>query len=124
LSGDALSLTFAALAHPARRAILARLSLGETSVQELARPLAMSAPAVTKHLKSLERGGLIRRGRSAQWRPCRIEMGPILSAESWIEGLRRETELRLDRLEAYLEKLQAESASSAPTSHKSKGQKP
>jgi hypothetical protein len=84
----------------------------------------MSAPAVTKHLKSLERGGLIRRGRHAQWRPCRIEIGPILSAGSWIEDLRQETERRLDRLEAYLEKLQAEGDHSGSKPDQPKGQKP
>ncbi len=118
---DPLSLTFAALAHPARRAILARLSLGQTSVQELARPLAMSAPAVTKHLKTLERGGLISRSRDAQWRPCRIEAAPIDAATRWIEDLRKATEASLDRLETYLQKLQADVAQ--PQNPKPKGQK-
>jgi len=120
-AADPLSLTFAALAHPARRAILARLSLGETSVQELARPLAMSAPAVTKHLKSLERGGLIRRGREAQWRPCKIVAAPIEEATQWIDQLRKATEASLDRLEAYLQKLQADD--SQPRPPQPKGQK-
>ncbi len=113
-AADPLSLTFAALAHPARRAILARLSQGQTSVQELARPLAMSAPAVTKHLKSLERGGLISRSRDAQWRPCKIEAAPIDEATRWIEQLRRATEASLDRLETYLQRLQAGNAQPNP----------
>ena len=106
MSADSLSLTFAALAHPARRAILARLSLGQTSVQELAKPLKLSAPAVTKHLKSLERGGLISRSREAQWRPCKLEAAPIQEATDWIERLKAATELSLDRLDAYLQTLQ------------------
>jgi len=118
---DPLSLTFAALAHPARRAILARLSQGQTSVQELARPLAMSAPAVTKHLKSLERGGLISRSRDAQWRPCKIEAAPINEANRWIEELRRATESSLDRLEQYLRDLQSDD--DRQPAHKPKGNK-
>jgi len=114
-AADPLSLTFAALAHPARRAILARLSQGQTSVQELARPLAMSAPAVTKHLKSLERGGLISRTRDAQWRPCKIETAPIAEATRWIDDLRKATEASLDRLDAYLQKLQANDSKPAKT---------
>lgn len=124
MPNDPLSLAFAALAHPARRTILARLSQGETSVQELARPLAMSAPAVTKHLKSLERGGLIRRGRDAQWRPCRIEIAPILEALTWIEGVRVETERRLDRMQAYLEKLQADERDADRKPHLAQGEDP
>ena len=106
MSADRLSLTFAALAHPARRAILARLSLGQTSVQELAKPLKLSAPAVTKHLKSLERGGLISRSREAQWRPCKLEAAPIQEVTNWIEQLKAATESSLDRLDAYLQTLQ------------------
>jgi len=105
---DRLSLTFAALAHPARRAILARLSAGQTSVRELAAPLKISAPAMTKHLKSLERGGLISRSRNAQWRPCRLETQPILEVTGWVEQIRSLTEQRLDRLETYLQTIQAE----------------
>ena len=86
---DRLSSTFAALADPTRRAILARLALGETSVTELAMPFEMSMPAVSKHLKVLERAGLIGRGREAQWRPCRLEAGPLKEAASWIEEYRR-----------------------------------
>ncbi len=114
MSADPLSLTFAALAHPARRAILARLALGETSVQELAKPLRMSAPAVTKHLKSLERGGLISRSRTAQWRPCKLEPAPIVEATHWIDELRAATEQSLDRLEAYLAMLQPEAPPQTP----------
>jgi DNA-binding transcriptional ArsR family regulator len=103
---DHLSTTFAALADPTRRAILARLALGETTVSELARPFKMSGPAVSKHLKVLERAGLIVRGREAQWRPCRLEAGPMKEATDWLEGYRRFWEQNLDRLDAYLAKLQ------------------
>jgi DNA-binding transcriptional ArsR family regulator len=104
---DQLSSTFAALADPTRRAILARLALGETSVTELAEPFAMSMPAVSKHLKVLERAGLIARAREAQWRPCRLEAGPLKEAASWIEEYRRFWEQSLDRLDAYLREIQA-----------------
>jgi DNA-binding transcriptional ArsR family regulator len=104
---DQLSSTFAALADPTRRAILARLALGETSVTALAEPFAMSMPAVSKHLKVLERAGLIARAREAQWRPCRLEAGPLKEAASWIEEYRRFWEESLDRLDAYLRKIQA-----------------
>ena len=104
---DQLSSTFAALADPTRRAILARLALGETSVTELAKPFEMSMPAVSKHLKVLERAGLIARGREAQWRPCRLDAGPLKEAASWIEEYRRFWEQSLDRLDAYLREVQA-----------------
>ena len=104
---DRLSSTFAALADPTRRAILARLALGETSVTELAKPFAMSAPAVSKHLKVLERAGLIARGREAQWRPARLEAGPLKDVAKWIEHYRRFWEESLDRLDDYLRKIQA-----------------
>lgn len=104
---DQLNSTFAALADPTRRAILARLALGETSVTELAKPFEMSMPAVSKHLKVLERAGLIARGREAQSRPCRLEPGPLKEAASWIEEYRRIWEASLDRLEAYLRKMKA-----------------
>jgi len=104
---DPLSSTFAALSDPTRRAILARLALGETSVTELARPFEMSMPAVSKHLKVLERAGLIARGREAQWRPCRLEASPLKEAASWIEEYRRFWEASLNRLEDYLRKIQA-----------------
>jgi DNA-binding transcriptional ArsR family regulator len=104
---DRLSTKFAALADPTRRAILARLALGETSVTELAEPFEMSLPAVSKHLKVLERAGLIARGREAQWRPCRIEPAALKDVDDWLEEYRRFWDARLDRLENYLEKLQA-----------------
>jgi DNA-binding transcriptional ArsR family regulator len=99
---DRLSNTFAALADPTRRAILARLALGETSVSELAEPFAMSLPAVSKHLKVLERAGLIARGRSAQWRPCRIEGEALREVHDWLERYRQFWDGSLDRLELYL----------------------
>jgi DNA-binding transcriptional ArsR family regulator len=103
---DTLSATFAALADPTRRAMLARLSKGETSVKDLARPFRMSLPAVSKHLKVLEKSGLISRGRHAQWRPARLEGKQLKEAEDWIETYRKEWEARFDRLDAYLQELQ------------------
>ncbi|HEV8694207.1 MAG TPA: metalloregulator ArsR/SmtB family transcription factor [Lysobacter sp.] len=105
---DSLSTTFAALADPTRRAILARLSLGETSVTELAEPFDMTLPAITKHLKVLERAGLISRGRQAQWRPCRLEATPLRDVSNWVEQYRRMWEQRFDRLDDYLRELQTE----------------
>ena len=105
---DSLSLTFSALADPTRRAILARLSLGETSVSELAEPFHISAPAVTKHLKVLESAGLITRGRQAQWRPCKLEAAPLQEAASFIEQYRQHWEQSFDRLDNYLQQLQAQ----------------
>lgn len=102
---DQLSSTFAALADPTRRAILARLSLGETSVTELARPFEMSMPAVSKHLRVLEHAGLIARGREAQWRPCRLQAGPLKKAASWIEEYRRFWSPYLDALERHLDRM-------------------
>ena len=107
---DPLSTTFQALADPTRRAILARLALGETSVTELAEPFAMSMPAVSKHLKVLERAGLITRGREAQWRPCRIEPQALRSVDEWLERYREFWEASLDRLGEYLDELQAKNA--------------
>jgi DNA-binding transcriptional ArsR family regulator len=107
MPADRLSTTFAALADPTRRAILARLALGETSVTELAEPFEMSLPAVSKHLKVLERAGLIARGREAQWRPCRIEPDALKGVDEWLEGYRWFWEERFDRLDDYLRKLQA-----------------
>jgi DNA-binding transcriptional ArsR family regulator len=104
---DHLSETFAALADPTRRAILARLALGETSVTELAEPFAMSLPAVSKHLKVLERAGLIARGREAQWRPCRLEPAPLKEVDDWVEHYRTFWEQSFDRLDDYLRELQA-----------------
>ena len=104
---DHLSTTYAALADPTRRAILARLAVGEATVGELAEPFTMSLPAVSKHLKVLERAGLIARGRKAQWRPCRIEAGPLKDATQWLEHYRRFWDDSFDRLEEYLEELQS-----------------
>jgi DNA-binding transcriptional ArsR family regulator len=103
---DHLSTTYAALADPTRRAILARLAVGEATVGELAEPFTMSLPAVSKHLKVLERAGLITRGRKAQWRPCRIEAGPLKDAAQWLEHYRRFWDDSFDRLDEYLEELQ------------------
>ena len=106
MTPDRLSTTFAALADPTRRAILARLATGAASVSELAEPFEMSLPAVSKHLKVLERAGLIARGRQAQWRPCRLEAAPLKDAADWLEHYRRFWEQSLDRLEEYLRELQ------------------
>jgi DNA-binding transcriptional ArsR family regulator len=105
---DELSIVFAALADPTRRAILARLAAGEATVTELAEPFAMSLPAISKHLKVLERAGLITRGRHAQWRPCRLEAGPLRDAAEWIDRYRRFWTESFDRLDAYLREVQAE----------------
>ena len=102
-----LDATFSALADPTRRAILARLARGETSVTDLAKPFAMSMPAVSKHLKVLEGAGLITRSREAQWRPCRIEPRALKEVDDWLEHYRRFFEESLDRLDAYLKELQA-----------------
>ncbi|HSR05913.1 MAG TPA: metalloregulator ArsR/SmtB family transcription factor [Bryobacteraceae bacterium] len=102
---DHLSNTFAALADPTRRAILARLATGEASVTELAEPFEMSMPAVSKHLKVLERAGLIARGREAQWRPCRLDAAPLKDVAGWIEHYRRFWDQSFDRLDAYLMEL-------------------
>jgi DNA-binding transcriptional ArsR family regulator len=104
---DRLSNTFQALADPTRRAILARLALGETSVGELAEPFDMSGPAVSKHLKVLERAGLITRGREAQWRPCKLEAAALKDVDDWLERYRRFWEQRFDQLDDYLKELQA-----------------
>lgn len=107
MTTDRLSTTLSALADPTRRAILARLALGETSVTELATPFKMSLPAVSKHLKVLERAGLITRGREAQWRPCRIDGAALKEVDDWLERYRRFWDASLDRLENYLDELQA-----------------
>jgi DNA-binding transcriptional ArsR family regulator len=104
-ASDSLSATFAALADPTRRAILARLASGETSVTKLAEPFEMSMPAVSKHLKVLERAGLIARGREAQWRPCRLEAGPLKDVSDFVEKYRRFWEESFDRLDTYLVEL-------------------
>jgi DNA-binding transcriptional ArsR family regulator len=106
MTADRLSATFSALADPTRRAILARLTLGETSVTELAKPFAMSGPAVSKHLKVLERAGLIARGREAQWRPARLEAGPLRDVAAWLEHYRRFFDESFDRLDDYLRQIQ------------------
>ena len=103
MPADQLSMTFAALADPTRRAILARLRSGERSVTELAEPFDMSLPAVSKHLQVLERAGLITRRQEAQWRPCHIEAGPLKEVADWTEHYRHLWEARLDRLDAYLQ---------------------
>src|SRR6188472_3349137 len=105
MAADQLSTTFAALADPTRRAILARLSSGECSVTELAEPFDMSLPAVSKHLRVLENAGLIARGREAQWRPCRIEAGPLKDVSDWAEEYRHIWEQRFDRLDKYLREM-------------------
>src|ERR671925_615659 len=103
---DSLSTTFSALADPTRRAILARLISGEASVTELAQPFEMSLPAISKHLKVLERAGLITRGREAQWRPCRLQAAPLKDAADWLQHYRRFWEESFDRLGDYLGELQ------------------
>ena len=105
---DRLSTTFSALADPTRRAILARLIAGEVSVTELAEPFAMSLPAVSKHLKVLERAGLIKRSREAQWRPCALDAGPLKDAADWLEHYRHFWEKSLDRLDDYLGELETQ----------------
>jgi DNA-binding transcriptional ArsR family regulator len=107
MPADQLSATFAALADPTRRAILARLAAGECSVTELAEPFDMSMPAVSKHLRVLERAGLIARGRVAQWRPCRLDPAPLKEVADWAERYRAIWEQRLDRLDDYLRELKA-----------------
>ena len=107
MSPDRLSRTFAALADPTRRAILARLTTGQTTVTDLAEPHDMSLPAISKHLRVLERSGLIERSRDAQWRPCRLKAAPMKEAVDWLEDYRRHWEESLDRLAEYLKELQA-----------------
>jgi len=107
MSTDHLTTIFSALADPTRRAILARLTAGEASVTELAEPFEMSMPAISKHLKVLERAGLIARGREAQWRPCRLEAEPLKEAADWLESYRRFWEQSFDRLGEYLRELQS-----------------
>jgi len=106
MTPDRLSTTFAALADPTRRAILARLADGEVSVQELAAPFDISLPAVSRHLKVLEHAGLIVRSREAQWRPCRLQAGPLKDVAGWVEEYRRYWDESFDRLDVYLQELQ------------------
>ncbi len=108
MPGDQLSATFAALADPTRRAILSHLAGGETSVTNLSKPFKISLPGISKHLKVLEHAGLIVRSRNAQWRPCKLSPAPLKSAAEWIEHYRQFWEQSFDRLEAYLEELQAD----------------
>ncbi|MES2945044.1 MAG: metalloregulator ArsR/SmtB family transcription factor [Pseudomonadota bacterium] len=115
MHADALSSTFAALADPTRRAILARLAGGEASVNELASPFAMSLPAISRHLKVLETAGLISKGRDAQWRPCRLEALPLKQAMDWVGQYRQFWEARLDRLDAYLQELQTPQTPDSPS---------
>ena len=107
MESDRLDLTLAALADPTRRAILARLAAGEATVTELAEPFDMSLPAVSRHLKVLERAGLITRGREAQWRPCRLEAEPLKEVNDWLEQYRRFWDESFDRLDEYLRTLQS-----------------
>ena len=124
MTPDRLSATFAALADPTRRAILARLALGETTVTKLAEPFDMSLPAVSKHLKVLEHAGLIARGREAQWRPCRIEPRALKGVDDWLERYRRLWEASLDRLDDYLHELQAkETTATKKAKEKKRGRK-
>jgi DNA-binding transcriptional ArsR family regulator len=118
MTADRLSSTFAALADPTRRAILARLALGETSVLKLAEPFAMTLPAISKHLKVLERAGLITRTRDAQMRPCRIDVRALKEADDWLEEYRRLWEERLDRLGDYLRTIQAQDKRKKPRGRK------
>ncbi|MEA2608855.1 MAG: hypothetical protein QOJ75_1098 [Chloroflexota bacterium] len=106
MEADPLSVTFAALADPTRRAILARLALGEATVTELAAPFDMSLPGISKHLKVLQRAGLIEQGRQAQWRPCRLQPAPLRSVADWVGQYRRHWEASFDRLDTYLRDLQ------------------
>ena len=112
---DQLSNTFSALADPTRRAILARLALGETSVNKLAEPFEMSLPAVTKHLKVLQRAGLISQSRQAQWRPCKLEAAPMLEISNYIEQYRQLWEKRFDQLDSYLKTLQSQEKTNGNT---------
>jgi DNA-binding transcriptional ArsR family regulator len=105
MAADPLSITFSALADPTRRAILARLAAGPATVKELSAPFAMSGPAVSKHLRVLERAGLIARGRKAQWRPCRLEAAPLKDVAAWADDYRRLWDANYERLDAYLEHL-------------------
>lgn len=107
ISPRQLDLTFAALSDPTRRAILSRLALGEATVTDLAKPFDMTLPAISKHLKVLQRAGLVSQGRDAQWRPCRLEAAPLKDAARWIDDYRRYWEESFDRLDEYLETVQS-----------------
>ncbi|HTW58155.1 MAG TPA: metalloregulator ArsR/SmtB family transcription factor [Terriglobales bacterium] len=120
---DRLSETFGALADPTRRAILARLASGEASVTDLAAPFDMSMPAISKHLKVLERAGLIARGREAQWRPCRLQAAPLQDVAGWVEHYRRFWEQSFDRLDDYLRQLKKKPTKNAANKEKNHGRK-
>ena len=125
MTHDHLSITLAALADPTRRAILARLAAGDATVTELARPFAISLPAVSRHLKVLERAGLITRGREAQWRPCRLEAAPLREVADWVGRYRRHWDERFDRLDAYLAEVQGKpTRSGSATKRKKQSRKP
>lgn len=123
MSPDHLTTTFAALADPTRRAILARLASGEASVTELAQPFEMSMPAISKHLKVLERAGLIARGREAQWRPCRLEAGPLKDVSDWVGHYRHFWEQSFDRLDDYLRELKSQHLKDTEKKHGAKRRK-
>jgi DNA-binding transcriptional ArsR family regulator len=123
MTPDALSTTFATLADPTRRAILARLAGGEATVNELAAPFDLSLPAISKHLKVLERAGLISRGRHAQWRPCRLRARPLKEVADWVERYRRFWEESFERLDAYLQELQGRPGKTAPAREQGHGRK-
>lgn len=123
MTSDQLSSTFAALADPTRRAILARLASGEASVNQLAEPFKMSLPAVSKHLKVLSRAGLITRSRTAQWRPCKLEAKPLREASDWIDHYRKFWDQSLDRLEEYLKDLQMKEKKNGNNKHAKKRKK-
>ncbi len=123
LAPDHLSSTFQALADPTRRAILARLSKGEASVTELAAPFSMSMPAISKHLKVLERASLISRGKEAQWRPCKLEAAPLEAASDWVEQYRAMWEARFDRLDAYLKEVQEKEVKPTTRKRNAKGKR-
>ena len=122
-SGADLDATFAALADGTRRAILARLASGEASVTELAKPFDMSLPAISKHLKVLERAGLIARGRDAQWRPARLDAGPLKEVADWVDHYRKFWEESFDRLDEYLREIQKKEKDNVPKNRNSRGNK-
>jgi DNA-binding transcriptional ArsR family regulator len=124
MTQDRLTTTFSALADPTRRAILARLALGEASVNELAQPFSISQPAVSKHLKVLEQAGLITRGREAQWRPCKLDAAALKGVADWLEPYRRFWEERFDRLDEHLRKMQSQPAGAQPAQAQSEQAQP
>ena len=121
MATDTLSMTLTALADPTRRAILSRLARGEATVLELAEPLPLSLPGVSKHLKVLQRAGLVTQGRKAQWRPCRLEAKPLKDVSDWVDGYRRHWEVSFDRLDEYLRELQSENQNKSSTTDRENG---